>query len=65
LYDGRTNRVIEKLYDVILRIRKENECFGCDEEDTYIIGIEQSILRDIPPSYARYRVSENGKLVRI
>jgi hypothetical protein len=65
LYDRGTNRVIERLYDVVIRVKRDNGDFGYNGEDSYVIGVEQSILRDVPPSYARYRVSGNGRLVKI
>ena len=54
LYDTRTNRLINKLYDIVIRIKDEVEItFG---ENTYLIGVEESIVWDVIPSFQRYKI---------
>ncbi len=50
LYDYTTTRIIERIFDVVIRIVKEEEPldFG---EDIYIIGVEESITREIKPGF--------------
>lgn len=63
LYEERVNRIVEKLYDVILRVSKEKEEFF--SEGVYTVGIEQSIVRDIQPGYMRFKILDDGKFVRV
>ncbi len=56
VYDDMANNIVTKLYDVILRIKKETEFFG---EDAYLVGVEESILMDIPPSYERFKIVDS------
>ncbi|AEA46600.1 hypothetical protein [Archaeoglobus veneficus] len=60
--DNLTNKLMEKLYDVVIRINKESHSFG---EDVYLLGIEQSIVREIRPGFARFRIGKNGRLESI
>ena len=62
--DERLNRLLEKLFDVVVSIKKEDEFFQFGGE-TYLIGIEQSIIRDIKPGYARFRIGEDWNLIEI
>ncbi len=63
LYERRVDKVVEKMYDVILRVRKEKEEFF--SEGIYTIGVEQSIVRDIQPGFMRFKILDNGKFVRV
>ncbi len=54
LYDREIKRFMERFHDVILRIRWEEEFFPVGK--TYWIGVEQSIIFDIKPGYARYKL---------
>jgi len=62
--DKHLNKSLEKLYDVIIRVKKEDEFFYFGEE-MYLIGIEQSIIKDIKPGYARYRIGEEWNLLEV
>jgi hypothetical protein len=60
-YDEQTNKLMEKLYDVIIKIKREEEYmeFG---ETTYLAGVEQSIISEIEPGFTRFKVKD-GRLV--
>ncbi|AEA47111.1 hypothetical protein [Archaeoglobus veneficus] len=46
LYDGQVEKVMERLYDVVLRVeRSEGEFLGFEE--SYMIGVDQSIIMNI------------------
>ena len=64
LYDYTTSRIIDRFYDVVVRIVKEEEPleFG---EDVYIIGIEESITREITPGFERYKILPDGRLCKL
>jgi|Deesub1362B_J571_1020462.scaffolds.fasta_scaffold00705_19 hypothetical protein len=62
--DKHLNKSLEKLYDVIIRVKREDELFYFGEE-MYLIGIEQSIIKDIKPGYARYRIGEEWNLLKV
>lgn len=64
LYDYTTSRIIDRFYDVVIRIVKEEEPleFG---EDVYIIGVEESITREIPPGFERYKILPDGRLCKL
>ncbi|WP_290899428.1 hypothetical protein [Ferroglobus sp.] len=58
LYDENVKRFMERFHDVILAVRREEDFFPVGR--TYWIGVEQSIIFDIKPGYARYKlVGEN------
>ena len=58
LYDENVKRFMERFHDVILAVRREEDFFPVGK--TYWIGVEQSIIFDIKPGYARYKlVREN------
>ena len=58
LYDENVKRFMERFHDVILAVRREEDFFPVGK--TYWIGVEQSIIFDIKPGYARYKlVGEN------
>ncbi len=63
LYDDQTNRLMEKFYDVIIRVKKEDEFTGFGET-TFLVGVEQSVVGDIEPGFARFKI-EDGKLVEV
>ncbi len=64
LYDYSTSRVIDKFFDVVIRIVKEEEPldFG---QDIYIIGVEESVTREIKPGFERFKILPNGKLSKL
>ncbi len=58
LYDENVKRFMERFHDVILAVKREEDFFPVGR--TYWIGVEQSIIFDIKPGYARYKlVGEN------
>lgn len=62
LYDEAVSKLMERFYDVVLRVeRSEGEFFGF--EKTYTIGVDQSIVMDIKPGFARFKIGEDGRLV--
>jgi hypothetical protein len=63
LYDDRINRIIEKFYDVIIRIKREDGFMGFGET-TFLVGVEQSAVGDVEPGFVRFRVGD-GKLVEV
>lgn len=63
LYDDRTNRLTEKFYDIIIRVKKEDEFMGIGET-TFLVGVEQSAIGDVEPGFIRFKI-ENGKLVEV
>ena len=64
LYDYATTRIIERFFDVVIRIVKEEEPldFG---EDIYIIGVEESITREIKPGFERFKILPDGRLSKL
>ncbi|AEA47273.1 hypothetical protein [Archaeoglobus veneficus] len=56
--------IINIFYDVVMNVRCGEEFFGFGE-DTYMVGIEHSVVGDLPPGYMRVRIAENGKLQEI
>lgn len=62
--DERLNRLLEKLFDVVITVKKEGE-FSQFGEETYLVGIEQSIIKGIKPGYARFRTGEDWNLIEI
>ncbi len=64
LYDYNTTRIIERFFDVVIRIVKEEEPldFG---QDIYIIGIEESITREIKPGFERFKILPDGRLSKL
>ncbi len=64
LYDFITSKIIERFFDVVIRIVKEEEPldFG---EDIYIIGVEESVTRDIKPGFDRYKILPDGSLSKL
>ncbi|AGK61455.1 hypothetical protein Asulf_01472 [Archaeoglobus sulfaticallidus PM70-1] len=64
VYERHVDNLIQRFYDVILRIKKEEEYVSFGEE-TYLIGVDQSYIRDIQPGFAKFCIEKDGKLVRI
>jgi len=64
LYDFTTNKIVERFFDVVVRIVKEEEPldFG---EDIYIVGVEESVTRDIKPGFERYKMLPDGSLSKL
>jgi len=62
-YDDRLNTLVDKLYDVIIRVKKEEEFTGFGET-TFLVGVEQSTVEDIQPGFARFKI-DNGKFVEL
>ena len=54
-------RHMDMLYDVLIRIKREDLTF----DDTYFIGIYESVILDIKPEMWRFKINKDGKLVRI
>jgi len=62
LYDEAVNKLMERFYDVVLKVeRSEGEFLGFEE--TYTIGVDQSIVMDIKPGFARFKIGEDGRLI--
>jgi len=49
---------------IVIRIKRENEFFDFGE-DVYLIGVDQSIVREIRPGYTRYKIGKDGRLKKI
>ena len=62
--ENSVDKAIKKLHDVVIRIKREDEFFDFGE-DIYLVGVDQSIIREIRPGYARYRIGDDGRFVRI
>ena len=64
LYNMKTEKLFERFYDVILRIKRtEGEFLGFGE--TYMIGVEKSIVVNIKPEFGKFMVGEEGELVKV
>jgi len=57
ILDEQLNRIVEKLYDVIIGIRKDDAIFG---DDNFILSIDQSIIKGLEPRSWRVRVGYEG-----
>jgi len=62
--EPRQDKSLEKLYDIILRVKRENEFFYFGE-DTYLMGVDHSIVKDIRPGFGRYTIDENWNLIEV
>ena len=58
-YKGWVEGVLRKLHDVVIRAEK-SEGGLLDNEESYVIGIEESIAVDIPITSSRFKLSETG-----
>jgi len=54
-------RHMDLLYDLIIKIKKEHLTF----DDTYLIGIYESVILDIKPETWRFKINKDGKLIKI
>ncbi len=64
LFDYSTSRVIDRFYDVVVRIVKEEEPLDLGN-DIYVIGVEESVTRDIRPGFERFRITSDGRLCKL
>lgn len=64
LFDYSTSRVIDRFYDVVVRIVKEEEPLDLGN-DIYVIGVEESVTRDIRPGFERFRIMPDGRLCKL
>jgi hypothetical protein len=51
--------VMKKLHDVVIRVEK-SETSLLDHEESYLIGVEESIVADLPTFCSRFKLSEDG-----
>ncbi len=58
-YRGWVEGVLRKLHDVVIRAEKSERGL-LDHEESYLIGVEESTVIDIPLSSARFKLSETG-----
>ncbi len=63
LYDETTEKLLERFYDVVVKVERDEESF-LGFEETYTIGVYQSIVMEIRPGFARFRIGEDGRLVK-
>ncbi len=64
LYDRNLETIVRMFYDVIIRIKKEDELFRFGR-DAYLIGVEQSSIPDVRPRFGRYVIDITGRFVRV
>jgi|Deesub1362B_J571_1020462.scaffolds.fasta_scaffold00025_22 hypothetical protein len=57
ILDEHLNRIVEKLYDVIIGIRKDDAIFG---DDNFILSIDQSIIKGLEPRSWRVKIGYEG-----
>ena len=62
LYSENTEKLLERFYDVVLEIKRTKGEFPGFEE-TYTVGVRQSILMDIRPGFGRFKIGDDGRLV--
>jgi len=58
-YTGWVEGAMKKLHDVVLRVEKSERGL-IEGEDSYTIAVEQSIVADIAPKIARFKMGESG-----
>ncbi len=63
LYDEAVSKLMERFYDVVMKVERTEEFFGFEE--TYTIGVDQSIVIDVKPGFARFKVGEDGRLIKV
>ncbi len=56
IYEESMINLLERFYDVVINIERSGE-------ETYIIGVSQSIIMDIKPGFGWFRIGEDGKLI--
>jgi len=64
IYDKNLEMIIRMFYDIVLRIKKEDELFRFGR-DTYLIGVEHSTIPEIKPRFGRYVIDSNGRFIRV
>jgi len=64
MYDEKISSFIEGLYDVMIKIKREEELMTFGEE-IYLLGVEHSLIQDIQTGYGRFKITENCKFVRV
>ncbi len=64
IYDRNLETIVRMFYDVIIRIKKEDELFRFGR-DAYLIGVEQSSIPDVKPRFGRYVIDTTGRFVRV
>ncbi len=57
ILDEYLNRIVEKLYDIVISIKKDDAIFG---DDSLILSIDQSIIQGLEPRSWRVRISHDG-----
>jgi hypothetical protein len=62
-YEDAVTRLMDKLFDVIIKIKRAEEMFF--EVDNYYIGIKDSIIPELKPGVSRYKISHDGCLVKL
>jgi hypothetical protein len=64
VYERHVDNLIQRFYDVVLRIKRSEDFVGFGEE-TYFIGVEQSYVWGIPPGFARFCIGKDGRLEEV
>lgn len=62
-YEDAVTRLMDKLFDVIIKIKRAEEMFF--EGDNYYIGVKDSIIPEIKPGMSRYKISHDGYLLKM
>jgi len=58
-YSGWVEGALKKLHDVVIRVEKSERGL-IEGEDCYTIAVDQSIVADIAPKIARFRIGDRG-----
>ncbi len=64
IYDKNLEIIVRMFYDVIIRIKKEDELFRFGR-DAYLIGVEQSAIPEVKPRFGRYVIDSTGRFMRV
>ena len=64
IYDRNLETIIRMFYDIVLRIKKEDEVFRFGR-DTYLVGVEHSTIPEIKPRFGRYVIDASGRFIRV
>ena len=62
-YDDAVVRLMDKLFDIIIKIKRAEEMFI--DGDNYYIGVKDSIIPELKPGMSRYKISHEGYLVKM
>ncbi len=62
-YEDAVTRLMDKLFDVIIKIKRAEKMLF--EVDNYYIGVKDSIIPELKPGVSRYKISQDGYLVRM